>query len=137
MLIPKYRKYKKAHKGHLPQGVSIRCNKISFGNFALKSIEPGKITSAQIESARKVIVRKTKKVGKLWIRLFPDIPVSKKPAEVRMGKGKGAVEYWIAKIKAGRVLFELDGINKIKAFDILTTAASKLPVRTKIISKLS
>jgi large subunit ribosomal protein L16 len=135
MFIPKSTKYKKAQKGHMPKGISIRCNQLNYGKYGIKALEAGKITSRQIEAARRAIVRKTKRIGKMWIRMYPDIPISRKPAEVRMGKGKGAVEYWITKVKAGRVLFEIDGISSIDAKEILSYASSKLSVLTKFISK--
>lgn len=135
MLIPKYTKYKKAQKGFLPKGVSIRCNQLNFGNYGIKALEAGKLTSRQIESARRAISRKTKRTGKVWIRVFPDIPVSRKPAEVRMGKGKGANEFWISKIKAGRILFEMSNISMIDAMNAYHYASSKLPISTKFVYK--
>lgn len=135
MFIPKYRKYKKAQKGPLPEGVSVRCNQLNFGKYGLKALEVGKLSSAQIEAARRVIIRKTKKIGKIWIRVFPDIPVSRKPSEVRMGKGKGGVEFWITKVKAGRILFELDNVSQSEAINVLNAASFKLPIMTKVIKK--
>jgi len=135
MFIPKKTKYRKAQKGFEPRGISIRCNQLNFGTYGIKIIESGKITSRQIEAARRAITRKTKRIGKLWIRVFPDIPVSRKPTEVRMGKGKGAPEYWISKVKAGRVLFELDGVSSIQANEAFSYACSKLPLLTRIIKK--
>jgi len=137
MFQPKYTKYKKAQKGHLPKGISIRCNTLNFGKYGLKTIEAGKITSRQIEAVRRAIIRKTKRIAKIWIRVFPDIPVSRKPAEVRMGKGKGANEFWITKVKAGRVLFEIDSISLIEAKEALNYASSKLPLLTKFVSKIN
>jgi large subunit ribosomal protein L16 len=137
MFQPKYTKYKKAQKGFMPKGISIRCNTLNNGKYGLKTIEAGKITSRQIEAARRAIVRKTKRIGKLWIRVYPDIPVSRKPAEVRMGKGKGANEFWIAKVKAGRVLFEIDGISSIEAKEALVYASSKLSLLTKFVNKIN
>jgi large subunit ribosomal protein L16 len=134
-MSPKRTKYRKSQKGKQPIGISLRCNKIDFGTYALKSIESGKITARQIEATRKAIVRKTKRTGKLWIRIFPDIPVTRKPIEVRMGKGKGMPEFWMCKIKAGRVLFELDGISHTEAEMAFSSAMSKLPVKTKFIYK--
>jgi large subunit ribosomal protein L16 len=134
MIHPKRTKYLKSQKGIMPQGLSLRANQISFGSFGLKSLEPGKIKEKQIEAARKVIMRKVKGFGKLWIRVFADTPVSSKPVEVRMGKGKGANEYWMAKIKAGRILFELGGVTLLQATQAFNLAAAKLPVTTKIIS---
>jgi large subunit ribosomal protein L16 len=135
MFVPKYTKYKKAQKGHMPKGISIRCNKLNNGVYGLKTLEAGKITSRQIEAARRAIMRKIKRIGQLWIRIFPDIPVSRKPAEVRMGKGKGAIEYWITKVKAGRILFEISDISPVYAKEALDNASSKLPVSTKIVYK--
>jgi|SRR5579885_2105613 len=135
MFIPKYRKYKKAQKGPLPEGVSVRCNQLNFGKYGLKALEVGKLSSAQIEAARRVIIRKTKKIGKIWIRVFPDIPVSRKPSEVRMGKGKGGVEFWITKVKAGRILFELDNVSQSEAINVLNAASFKSPIMTKVIKK--
>ncbi|MCC2644452.1 MAG: rpl16 [Burkholderiales bacterium] len=135
MFIPKYTKYKKAQKGFMPKGKSLRCNQLNYGKYGIKAVEAGKITSRQIEATRRAIMRKIKRIGKVWIRIFPDIPVSRKPAEVRMGKGKGATEFWICKIKAGRILFEIDGISLIDAKKIFYNASSKLPVLTKFVYK--
>jgi len=136
MHIPKRTKYKKAQKGHPAKGISIRCNTISHGKYGLKAIQSGKITAKQIEAVRRTIVRKTKKLGKLWIRVFPDIPVSLKPAEVRMGKGKGNPEFWISKVKAGRILFELDNLTYIEAKAALECVKYKLPILTKFVEKI-
>lgn len=136
MFIPKKTKYKKAQKGQQPKGVSIRCNVISFGKYGLKSLTSGKITSKQIEAVRRMIMRRTKKLGKLWIRVYPDIPVSLKPAEVRMGKGKGNPEFFISKVKSGRILFELDNINYNQAKDIFNDVKYKLPILTKFVYKI-
>nr|YP_009118095.1 ribosomal protein L16 [Malawimonas californiana]AJF22876.1 ribosomal protein L16 [Malawimonas californiana] len=136
MFVPKKTKYKKAQKGHPPKGISIRCNTISYGKYGLKSLTPGKITSKQIEAVRRTIMRKTKKLGKLWIRVYPDIPISLKPAEVRMGKGKGNPEYYISKVKAGRVLFELDNLTYAQAKEVLENVKYKLPILTKFVHKI-
>jgi large subunit ribosomal protein L16 len=134
MLIPAKTKYRKAQKGGKKiLGVATVGNSIKFGSFGLKSLEPGKLNSKQIESARKVITRYMKRAGKLWIMVFPHTPVTKKPAEVRMGSGKGNVEYYIAKIKPGRIIFEIDGIEEASAIISLEKAAAKLPFKTKIV----
>ena len=132
MLQPKKTKYRKVQKGRI-HGLAYKGATIAFGSFALKSLEPARITSNQIEAARIAITRYIKREGKLWIRVFPDKPITKKPAEVRMGKGKGAPEYWVALCKPGRILFELDGIELEMAKKALTLGAQKLPVSTKII----
>ena len=131
--MPKRTKYRKQQRGRM-KGKAIKGSTISFGEVALKSMETGKITSRQIESARVAITRKVKRGGKLWIRIFPDFPYTKKPAETRMGKGKGNPEGWIAKIKPGRILFEISGIEEELARDALESASFKLPVKTKVIT---
>lgn len=135
MLFPNKTKYRKSQKGTYPRGTAIKGNNISFGMYGIKTIECGLIKASQIESTRKALVRKTKRVGSLWIRIFPDIPVTKKPIEVRMGKGKGVVDHWLCKVKAGRILFELDGISKTQATEAFEYAKAKLPIKTKLISK--
>jgi large subunit ribosomal protein L16 len=132
MLQPKKTKYRKVQKGRI-KGLAYKGATIAFGSFALKSLEPGRITSNQIEAARIAITRYIKREGKLWIRVFPDKPITKKPAEVRMGKGKGAPEYWVALCKPGRILFELDGIELEMAKKALNLGAQKLPLSTRII----
>jgi large subunit ribosomal protein L16 len=135
MLQPKKTKYRKSQKGGKNiKGNSTRGNTISFGTFALKAVESGRINSRQIESARKVITRSMKRAGKLWIRVFPHTPVTKKPAEVRMGKGKGSIDHYIFKIKPGRIIFELDGIDSTVAESCLIKAASKIPFGVKFIT---
>lgn len=134
MLSPKKIKHRKQMKGRI-KGNAQRGASIAFGDFALKAVEPGKLTSRQIEAARIAINRKTKRGGKIWIRIFPDKPVTKKPAETRMGKGKGSPEYWIAPIKPGRILYELRGVDEERARRALTLAGNKLPFATKVISK--
>ena len=135
MLIPAKTKYRKAQKGGKKiLGTAARGNNLKFGSFGLKAIESGKLNSKQIESSRKVITRYMKRSGKLWVMVFPHTPVTRKPAEVRMGSGKGNVEYYIAKIKPGRVVFEIDGIDSSSAAISLEKAAAKLPFRTKIIN---
>lgn len=135
MLSPKRTKYRKAHKGRI-HGVAYRGSSLAFGQYGLKALEPERITARQIEAARIAITRYTKRVGKVWIRIFPDIPVSQKPAEVRQGKGKGNPEYWAARVKPGRILFELDGVTEVvarKAFDL---GADKLPIKTVFVKRL-
>lgn len=135
MLQPKRTKYRKKQKGRV-KGIAQRGHKIAFGSFAIKALEPGWITSRQIESARIAATRAMKRQGQVWIRIFPDKPVTKKPAEVRMGKGKGAPEYWVAVVKPGRILFESGGINKEIAQESLRLAAQKLPIRTKFVTRI-
>lgn len=134
MLSPKKVKRRKVFKGRM-KGVAQRGCSISFGSFALKALDSGKMTSQQIEASRIAINRKIKRGGKVWIRIFPDKPITKKPAETRMGKGKGSPEYWVAPIKPGRILFELDGVEEKLAVRALTLAGNKLPFATKVISK--
>jgi large subunit ribosomal protein L16 len=132
MLMPKRVKFRKAQRGRL-RGKAKRGSAISFGDFGLKSLEPGWITSRQIEAARVALTRHLKRDGKIWIRIFPDKPVSKKPAETRMGKGKGAPEFWVAVIKPGRIMFEVGGVGLAIASEALRLAAHKLPLKTKIV----
>ena len=133
MLMPKRTKHRKVQRGRM-NGVAHRGSTISFGDYALKSVETGKITSRQIESARVAITRKVKRGGKLWIRIFPDFPYTKKPAETRMGKGKGNPEGWVARIKPGKILFEIAGVNEELARKAFKSASNKLPVKTKFVS---
>ena len=135
MLVPKKTKYRKTQKGGKKiTGFANSGNTLSYGSFGLKSLESGRINSRQIESARKVITRCMKRSGKLWISVFPHTPITKKPAEVRMGSGKGSVEYYVMKIRPGRVVFEVDGVVAEVAIESLTKAAAKLPFKTKIIN---
>lgn len=129
MLQPKRTKYRKQFKGR-NRGIATRGNKVSFGEFGLKAVELGRITSRQIEAARRAMSRHLKRGGKIWIRIFPDKPISKKPLEVRQGKGKGNVEYWVALVQPGRVMFEIDGVTPELAREALKLAAAKLPVKT-------
>lgn len=129
MLQPKRTKYRKQFKGR-NRGVATRGNKVSFGEFGLKSSEHGRITSRQIEAARRAMSRHVKRGGKIWIRIFPDKPITKKPLEVRQGKGKGNVEYWVAVVQPGRMMFEIEGVTEIVAREALKLAADKLPVKT-------
>ena len=135
MLQPKRTKYRKAHKGRI-HGNAKGGTTLNFGSIGLKAMEPERITARQIESARRAITRHIKRQGRLWIRIFPDVPVSSKPAEVRMGKGKGSPEYWAARVKPGRILFELDGVNAAIATAAYERAAAKLPIRTKVVRRL-
>ena len=132
MLSPKRTKYRKAHKGRI-RGVASSGTTLNFGSFGLKAMEPERITARQIEAARRAITRHMKRQGRLWIRVFPDVPVSTKPAEVRMGSGKGAPEYWICRVKPGRIMFELDGVEREIAREAFELAAAKLPVATRFI----
>lgn len=132
MLQPKRTKYRRKQKGRV-KGLATRGHEIAFGTFGIKSLEPGWITSRQIEAARIAMTRAMKREGQVWIRIFPDKPITKKPAEVRMGKGKGAPEYWVAVIKPGTILFESDGVKTELAKEALRLAAQKLPVKTKFV----
>ncbi|MGF1592799.1 MAG: 50S ribosomal protein L16 [Kiloniellaceae bacterium] len=135
MLQPKRTKYRKAHKGRI-HGNAKGGTQLNFGAYGLKAMTPGRLSARQIEAARRAITRHMKRVGKLWIRIFPDVPVSSKPAEVRQGKGKGSPEWWAARVKPGRVLFELEGVPQDVAREAFTLAAAKLPVQTKFIARL-
>jgi|TARA_B100001989_G_scaffold192592_1_gene141452 large subunit ribosomal protein L16 len=134
MLQPKRTKFRKKQKGRV-KGIAQRGHTISFGSFGIKSLESGWITSRQIEAARIAVTRKMKREGQVWIRIFPDKPVTKKPAEVRMGKGKGAPEYWVAVVKPGTIMFEAGGVTTELAKEALRLAAQKLPVRTKFVTR--
>lgn len=134
MLSPKKIKWRKQRKGRI-KGKASRGTTISFGDFALLSTEIGRVTARQIEASRIAISRSVKRGGKLWIRIFPDKPITKKPAEVRMGSGKGSVEYWVAPVQPGRILFEMNGVTREQALEAFTLAAHKLPVKTKFLAK--
>jgi len=134
MLQPKRTKFRKQQKGR-NRGLATSGNKVSFGEFALKSTTRGQITARQIEAARRAITRSVKRGGKLWIRVFPDVPITKKPIEVRQGKGKGNVEYWVAKIQPGRVIYEIEGVSEELAREAFELAAAKLPVRTVFVTR--
>jgi len=134
MLMPKRVKFRKAHRGRR-KGNAKRGSSVAFGDFGLKSLEPAWITSRQIEACRVALSRKMKRDGRVWIRIFPDKPVSKKPLETRMGKGKGAPEFWVAVIKPGRILFEVSGVTREMANDALQLCSHKLPVKTKVVSR--
>ena len=129
MLQPKNTKFRKQHKMR-NRGLSHQGSRVSFGEFGLKAVENGRITARQIEAARRVISRQMKRGGKVWIRLFPDKPITRKPLEVRMGNGKGSVEYWVAQVQSGRVLYELEGVTEAEAREAFRLAADKLPVKT-------
>ena len=135
MLQPKRTKYRKAHKGRI-HGTATRCNLLNYGAFGLKALQPERIISKQIEAARVASTRHMKRQGKVWTRMFPNIPVSKKPVEVRMGKGKGSPEYWACRVKPGRILFEVDGVPEDIAKIALYKASSKLPIKTKFIKRI-
>ena len=134
MLMPKRTKFKKAHKGRI-HGEAKGGTELNFGAFGLKALTPERVNARQIEAARRAMTRAMKRQGRVWIRIFPDIPVSKKPAEVRMGKGKGAIEMWVVRVKPGRILFEIDGVSETLAREALSLAAFKLPVKTKFIAR--
>ena len=135
MLQPMRTKFRKAHKGRI-HGIATSGIDLAFGQFGLKAMEPDRLTARQIEAARRALTRHMKRAGQVWIRVYPDTPVSKKPIEVRMGKGKGAVEYWVARVKPGRILFEVDGISVELAKEALTLAAAKLPIKTRFIARI-
>jgi large subunit ribosomal protein L16 len=132
MLSPKRTKYRKAHKGRI-HGLAKGGTTLNFGAFGLKATEPGRVNARQIEAARRAITRHIKRVGRIWIRVFPDVPVSQKPAEVRMGSGKGSPEFWVARIKPGRIMFELDGVTPQVAREAFDLAAAKLSISTRFV----
>ena len=135
MLQPKRTKFRKAHKGRI-HGKAKGGTQLNFGAYGIKALEPERITARQIEAARRAITRHMKRAGRVWIRIFPDVPVSKKPTEVRMGKGKGTPEYWAARVKPGRILFEIDGVSTEVAREALRLGAQKLPIKTRFIARL-
>jgi large subunit ribosomal protein L16 len=135
MLSPKRSKYRKQHKGRI-HGLSKGGFTLTFGTYGLKALEPERITARQIESARRAITRAMRRTGRVWIRIFPDVPVSTKPAEVRMGSGKGSPEFWVARVAPGRIMFEIDGITGELAKEALTLGAAKLPIRTKFVTRM-
>ena len=136
MLQPKRTKFRKAFKGRI-HGNAKGGTELNFGAFGLKAMEPDRVTARQIEAARRALTRHMKRAGRVWIRVFPDVPVSKKPAEVRMGSGKGSPELWVARVKPGRVLFEIDGVNTQTAREALTLAAAKLPIKTRFVARIA
>ncbi len=135
MLSPKRTKFRKAHKGRI-HGDAQRGNRLTFGAYGLKAVTPDRITARQIEAARRAITRHMKRAGRVWIRIFPDVPVSSKPAEVRQGKGKGSPEYWAARVKPGRIMFEVDGVPREVAHRAFELAAAKLPIKTRFVARL-
>jgi large subunit ribosomal protein L16 len=135
MLQPKKTKYRKQFKGRI-HGLTKGGSALNFGSFGLKALEPERITARQIEAARRAITRQMKRQGRVWIRIFPDLPVSDKPAEVRMGKGKGAVEYWAARVAPGRIMFEVDGVPRTLAVEAFALAAAKLPILTRFVQRV-
>ena len=136
MLQPKKTKFRKAFKGRI-HGNAKGGTELAFGQYGLKSQEPERVTARQIEAARRAITREMKRAGRVWIRIFPDLPVSKKPTEVRMGKGKGSVEFWAARVKPGRILFEIDGVPEDVAKEALRLGAMKLPITTRVITRIA
>jgi large subunit ribosomal protein L16 len=136
MLQPKRTKFRKQFKGRI-HGVATGGVSLSFGSYGLKAVEPERVTARQIEAARRAITRHMKRQGRVWIRIFPDVPVTSKPTEVRMGKGKGAVDYWAARVKPGRVVFEIDGVNEEVALEALRLGAAKLPIKTRFVQRIA
>lgn len=135
MLSPKRTKFRKAHKGRI-HGLAKGGTDLNFGAYGLKAIEAGRITARQIEAARRAVTRHIKRTGRMWIRIFPDVPVTQKPTEVRMGKGKGTPEFWMARVKPGRVMFELDGVSAPLAREAFRRGAAKLPVKTRFVARI-
>ncbi len=135
MLQPKRTVYRKAHKGRI-HGNAKGGTVLNFGAFGLKALEPERVTARQIESARRAITRAMRRAGRVWIRIFPDVPVSRKPAEVRMGSGKGSPEFWVCRVKPGRIMFEIDGVAPDLAREALILGAAKLPIRTKVVTRI-
>lgn len=135
MLQPKRTKFRKQHKGRI-KGLAKGGTDLNFGSFGLKAVEPERVTARQIEATRRAITRHMKRAGRVWIRIFPDVPVTAKPTEVRMGKGKGSVDRWVAKVKPGRIMFEIDGVPEQVAREALTLGAAKLPVKTRIVKRI-
>ena len=136
MLQPMRTKFRKAHKGRI-KGAATSGATLSFGQFGLKAMEPDRLTARQIEAARRAITRAMKRAGRVWIRVFPDVPVTKKPAEVRMGSGKGTPELWVVRVKPGRILFEIDGVTTTVAREALDLAAAKLPIKTRFVERIA
>jgi large subunit ribosomal protein L16 len=136
MLQPTRTKFRKAHKGRI-HGLATSGADLAFGQYGLKALEPERVTARQIEAARRALTRHMKRAGRVWIRIFPDVPISKKPLEVRMGSGKGAPEYWAARVKPGRILFEIDGVPLVLAREALQLAAAKLPIKTRFVERIA
>ena len=134
MLQPKKTKFRKAHKGRI-HGKAKGGTDLNFGAFGLKATQPGRVTARQIEAARRALTRHMKRAGRVWIRIFPDVPVSKKPTEVRMGKGKGSTEFWACRVKPGRIMFEIDGVNSTVAREAFDRASAKLPISTRVVMR--
>jgi large subunit ribosomal protein L16 len=134
MLQPKKTKFRKAHKGRI-HGNAKGGTSLNFGSYGLKAVQPGRVTARQIEAARRAMTRHMKRAGRVWIRIFPDVPVSKKPTEVRMGKGKGSPEFWICRVKPGRIMFEIDGVTQTVAKEAFERAAAKLPIGTRVVMR--
>jgi large subunit ribosomal protein L16 len=135
MLQPKRTKFRKAHKGRI-KGLATSGASLAFGEYGLKAVEPERVTARQIEAARRALTRHMKRAGRVWIRVYPDVPVTKKPLEVRMGSGKGSVELWVARVKPGRILFEVDGVSAETAKEALGLAAAKLPIKTRFVARI-
>jgi large subunit ribosomal protein L16 len=136
MLQPMRTKFRKAHKGRI-KGVATSGHSLAFGLFGLKALEPDRVTARQLEAARRALTRHMKRAGRVWIRVFPDVPVSKKPLEVRMGSGKGTPEFWVTRVKPGRIIFEIDGVSVTVAKEALDLAAAKLPIKTRFIERIA
>jgi large subunit ribosomal protein L16 len=136
MLQPSRTKFRKAHKGRI-HGIATSGTSLNFGQYGLKALEPDRVTARQIEAARRAMTRHMKRAGRVWIRVFPDVPVSKKPIEVRMGKGKGTPELWVCRIKPGRIMFEIDGVSVQLAREALALAAAKLPIKTRFVERIA
>jgi large subunit ribosomal protein L16 len=134
MLLPKRTKFRRVHRGRL-KGIATKSNTVVFGDFGIQALEPVWLTSRQIEATRRSITRYVRRTGKIWIRVFPDKPITERPAETRMGSGKGAPEYWVAVVKPGTMLFEINGLEKSVAYKVLRTASYKLPIKTKIVER--
>jgi large subunit ribosomal protein L16 len=135
MLQPKRTKFRKAHKGRI-HGKAKAGTNLDFGAYGLKATEPGRVTARQIEAARRAVTRHMKRLGRIWIRVFPDVPVSRKPAEVRMGSGKGTPEYWVVRVHPGRIMFEIDGVPRSLAIEAFSLASAKLPIKTRFVARL-
>lgn len=135
MLSPKRTKFRKAHKGRI-HGVAQAGSQLNYGSYGLKALQPERVTARQIEAARRAMTRHMKRQGRVWIRIFPDVPVSKKPVEVRQGKGKGTPEYWACRVKPGRIMFEVDGVSENVAREAFALAAAKLPIKTKFVARI-
>ncbi|MDE3059447.1 MAG: 50S ribosomal protein L16 [Pseudomonadota bacterium] len=135
MMSPKKTKYRKAHKGRI-RGNAKGGSQLNFGEYGLKALQPERVTARQIEAARRAISRHVKRVGRMWIRIFPDVPVTRKPAEVRMGSGKGSVEFWVCRVEPGKIMFEIDGVSEQVAREAFDRASAKLPIKTKFVARL-